>query len=211
MRKMLLLLLCAALLGAMLGGCRRNDSNPTDGTTQMPTPSTDDFVPTDSMPTGTANSQSAKILGDIWAQYAEDERFTCYGGTVESAVNDGPGDLDMKAKDELTSKYLIPEERLYELSEGASLVHMMNSNIFTAVVVKITDDGTPEDLASGWRDRIQSNQWICGQPDRLILVRVDDSHLLMAFGAADVMTVFRGHLLEALEGASTLYDETVTG
>ena len=46
-------------------------------------------------------------------------------------------------------------------------MHMMNSNTFTGAVVRIDD---AKDLADSLKTNIEGTQWVCGCPDRLIIV-----------------------------------------
>lgn len=215
--KYISMFLCVALLMGTLAGCRMLEPDPT---TTAPTTGTTTNAPTSgttAAPTqgttlsGTAGSQSAGLLSAIWDLYPQEERFASYGGTVEHAVNDAPGDLDMANTDELTAHYLIPQDRLAEVTEGASLVHMMNSNIFTAAVVKLSDPENAAGFAESWRSVIQGNRWICGQPDRLLMLELESGHLLMAFGSTDAMSAFSQRAAEAYPQAKSLYEEAVVG
>lgn len=216
MKKCLTLLLVGLLLAATLAGCLR--ANPVD-TTPSTQPTTEPTVPTtgptqaptDDMliPQGSAKTESARILANIWGTYANDERFAAYGGAVENSVADGPGDLDMTNTEELTARYLLPETHLSAVDEGASLVHLMNNNIFTGVVFHLVDAADTEAVAKALRDNVQSNQWICGQPDHLLIADLDDDHLLMVFGSADAVDTFRGKLTGVYADADMLYDEAI--
>lgn len=213
--KFIAYLLLVVLLLASLSGCRRNVPQETDGSI-VPTDSTGASTPTQSthqtepeIPVGTANTESARILNKIWESYGEDERFAAYGGQVEMAVNDGPGDLDITAAEELTTRYLLPQEQLAMVTEGASLVHLMNNNIFTAVVFRMKDGSQMKTLADAWHKAIQENRWICGQPDRLLLAQVDDNHILMSFGSQDLMNSFEGKLQSAYPDSKVLYKEAI--
>lgn len=219
MKKLLMLFLTFAMLTAVLSGCRMG-SQPTDGTnatdptnatqpsTQPTQPSTDP-TQTDPQLSGSASTTSAQLLGKIWTQYAEEDRFACYGGTVENSMADAPGDLDMQNTEELTSKYLLPQSMLSQVESGASLVHLMNNNIFTAAVFSLKDGADLKNEAKALRDNLQKTQWICGQPDRLLVAQAD-GHLLMVFGAKDVMDTFRQNMQASYPDASILYDEAVT-
>lgn len=196
--------LCAALL---LCGCRANVPQETNGS--IVPPSSDE-------PTGTINdnlqpvqSNAVAILEQIWGQFSQEERFACYGGSIEHAVNDAPGSLELDNIEELASKYLFPGAMLQDVKEAASLVHMMNSNIFTAMVVRLSSDGDMEMLYKQWRDAIQNNRWICGQPDRLILAQIDGDSLLMSFGSKDIMTQLQQKLAAAYPNAAVLYNEAI--
>lgn len=215
MKKCFLLLLIVTLL-LSLAGCRR--ANPTD-TTPSTQPTTEPTVPTAGhtqaptdnivVPQGSAKTESARILANIWGTYADDERFAVYGGAVENSIADGPGDLDMTNTEELTTRYLLPEAQLSSVDEGASLVHLMNNNIFTGVVFHLVDAADTETVAKALRDNVQNNQWICGQPDQLLIADLDDDHLLMVFGSADAVDTFRGKLTGVYADADMLYDEAI--
>ncbi|MBE6976478.1 MAG: hypothetical protein E7439_04695 [Ruminococcaceae bacterium] len=208
-----LILSCVLLLGAGLSGCRSNIPQETNGSivpdeqTKPSTKPTELTVPT--MPMGMAESSSAKVLQNIWDKYPEAERFAVYGGAVEQSVADGPGDLDMSVTEELTTRYLLPEAQLGMVKEGASLVHLMNNNIFTAVVFGLADNTDVQGLAKAWRDSIHGTRWVCGQPDRMIMAQLENNHILMAFGSQDAMTAFRGRVAEAYPTAGFLYEEAI--
>ena len=217
MKKTIMLLLVFCLLATCLTGCRMSG---TEDTTPSQQPTEESTMPTtepSEAPTGdntalqgSASTQSAKILSNIWSTYAEDERFAVYGGTVENSVSDGPGDLDMKNTEELTTRYLVPEDQLATIREGASLVHLMNNNIFTGVVFQLADEANEKTLAKTLRDKLQGNQWICGQPDKLLIADLEGDHLLMAFGSKDAMETFRGKLMGVYADAEILYEENIT-
>ena len=210
MKVFALFLICVMLLGCF-AGCRSNVPQETDGHI-LPTDDatgatimTELTVPT--MPMGMAESESAKILQKIWDLYPEEERFAAYGGAVEQSVADGPGDLDLSMTEELVTRYMLPQEQLQGLQEGASLVHLMNNNIFTAAVFRVKEDA--QNFAKAWRSSIQATRWICGQPDKLILAQPESGYLLMAFGSQDAMTAFKAKLTEAYPGANILYEEAI--
>ena len=218
MKRTVAILLAALMTMLPLTGCRMGGNTDTTGTTQPSTeatqpsteatqPSTEATQPSTEDTLGTGASSGAQILSAIWGAYADEERFAAYGGTVEHSVADAPGDLDMNNTEELTTKYLLPVEQLSKVKSAASLVHMMNSNIFTGVVFEV--DGDVKELADAIRQNVQKTQWICGQPDQLLMAQVEE-HLLMAFGSKDAMDVFRTKLSQVHSGTSVLYDEAIT-
>ena len=211
MKKLAILLAIALLICVVFTGCRRSQPADTTGNTIPSTTQTQPTNATQTKPTGMQGNATAsrQILEDIWAKYAENERFAVYGGTVDNSVSDGPGDLDMTNVEELTTAYLLPREQVESVEEGASMVHMMNNNIFTSAVFKLSAAADEKTLVESWRDNIQQNRWICGQPDRLLMVKVDDSHILMAFGSTDAMDTFRGKVTAIYPDAKTLYDGAV--
>lgn len=211
MKKLFAFLLAVALIAAMTG-CRpatttdtTPSTQPSTSPTEAPTPGTSE-TPT---PGTSAQSDSAKILAQIWQTYNDDERFAVYGGAVENSVADAPGDLDITNAEEITGRYLLPEAQLSAVTEAASLVHMMNNNIFTAVVFRLSDGTQMQTVAKALRDNAQGNQWICGQPDKLFVADMGNGHLLMVFGSSEAVDTFKAKLSGVYANATTLYDENI--
>ena len=214
MKRTIAILLAVMMTMLPLSGCRFGGNADTTGdttpSTQATQPSTEATQPSseDTQDTlGTGESSGAQILSAIWGAYEDDQRFAAYGGTVEHSVADAPGDLDMNNTEELTTKYLLPVEQLAMVKSAASLVHLMNSNIFTGVVFEV--EGSVSDLADAVRKNVQNTQWICGQPDQLLMAELQ-GHLLMAFGGNEAMDTFRSKLKEVHTAAKILYDEAIT-
>lgn len=218
MKKMSSLLIIAAMAVTLLAGCRGGvpaESSDNTGNSQTIPSATEQTGqseassdPTDGI-AGMANTESARILAKIWESYGENERFASYGGTVEHSVSDAPGDLDLSNTEEIVTKYMMPEDQLPYVEEAASLVHLMNSNIFTGVVFRLKADADLSAVAKALRTNVQQTRWICGQPDRLLIAQVE-GQLLMVFGGTDVMNTFKGKLQAAYQNTAVLYDEAVT-
>ena len=208
MKKALAFLLAGALIAAMTG-CA--PAMPATEPSTVPSTTVPTQAPTQAttLPSATGENSSAKILTDIWQTYNEDERFAVYGGAVENSVADAPGDLDMTNTEEITGRYLLPEAQLTSVKEAASLVHMMNNNIFTAVVFRLSDSAEMQTVAKALRDNVQGNQWICGQPDKLLVADMKDGHLLMVFGSNDAVNTFKTKLTGVYADAATLYEENI--
>lgn len=207
--KLICVILSMILLLGTISGCRRA---PQETTGSQPTISTPGATtqPGNTQPDSGEASDSVGILETVWDLFGDDERFASYGGSVNHAVDNAPGKLSAQDADELVSKYLIPQDKIANIVEGASLVHMMNSNIFTSAVLQLTEGTDAEAFAKAWRDVIRQNQWICGQPDELLMLEVD-GFVLMAFGSADAMSLFGGKVATAFPNARSLYSEPIVG
>lgn len=207
--KLICVFLSLILLMGAMAGCRRAPQETTSQPT-ISTPGATTQPSTTTQPDSGEASDSVTVLETIWNNFGEDERFATYGGSVNHAVDNAPGKLSAQDTDELVSKYLIPQDQLGNVADGASLVHMMNSNIFTSAVLQLTEETNAESFAKAWRDAIHQNQWICGQPDELLMLEVD-GFVLMAFGSADAMSLFESKTMEAFPNARNLYSEPVVG
>lgn len=150
---------------------------------------------------------AVSLLSGIWKSYDENHRFAACGGTTDRSADDAPGAWNLANTEELAARYLVPEDKMEVLTEGASLVHMMNSHIFTACAVRISGDETA--FVEAWRQNIQSTQWLCSWPDRLLIARVGD-FILLSFGLEDNMSVFRQTLVKVYPNAEILTEEAIT-
>lgn len=156
-----------------------------------------------------AYAESLDVLNEIMKVYAEEELFAIYGGDQENAVMDAPGKFDISKTEELDITLGLPEELAGEIDDAASMVHMMNANTFTGAVYHLkggTDVGT---FADSVKANILAKQWICGQPDTLIIIDVDGSYILTAYGADELIEIFKNNALLALGGSQVITEEPI--
>lgn len=149
----------------------------------------------------------AVILGDIWAQYEPKERFSVYGGMAEHPVPDAPGDLDLQDPDGWAPHCRFPTGWLQVLKQGASMTHLLNENLFTAVAVRTSH---VSGLTRDWRYVLQHGDWAPVAPERLLLVQTGEQYLVMALGSKENMRTFRQKLLQAYPASKIVYDEPIT-
>ena len=151
------------------------------------------------------------ILENIWNLYGEDEKFAVIGGNMESPVDGAPGNYDMAYAENLTYNLLIPETEMANVTEAATMIHMMNANTFTCGVVRLTEGTDAAAFGSTMRDAVQNNQWMCGFPETLTVAVIDGEYVLIAFGVNDAMNPFMTHFVEAFANAEVLFNEAVAG
>ena len=150
------------------------------------------------------------LLESVWALYGEDEKFALMGGDPEAGVMDAPGSWDLAQQEGLIYSLLIPGEDMQNVTEAATMIHMMNANTFTGGAVKLAEGADAAAFAANVHDAIAGNQWICGFPEKLLIAQVGDC-VVIAFGVEQAMTSFANHLAEAAAGAVVLYDEPSGG
>ena len=150
------------------------------------------------------------ILDTVWASYSEDEKFPAAGGDYsEENMTDGkPGKVSLEKPSEIEYLLTLPASVIEEADDAASLFHMMNGNTFTCGALRLTDAGKLDEAAKEIRDYIMAKQWMCGFPDKLIVVSVDN-YLISCFGAEDLVNTFRDKLQAAYSGAVVITDEPI--
>ena len=149
-----------------------------------------------------------EILETVWADYSEDEKFPIIGGSMEAPVDNAPGGFDL-ADEGINYLLLVPAEQTGNITEAASMIHMMNTNTFTCAAFKLAEGVSAADFGAAMKDAIQNNQWMCGFPDRLLISSLGGAYVVVAFGVNDAMNPFQTHLAEAFAGATILYNEPI--
>ena len=158
----------------------------------------------------TEGKAAVDILNDVWAVYGEDEKFAIVGGDYETMVPDAPGTVNVSDGEALDSLLGYPADQTDLIDDGASMMHMMNQNTFTAAVYHVTDAGNVADVAKALKDNIMNRQWMCGFPDDLVICSVGTNYVVAVFGAEEVVDVFEDHLEAVYVSTEDLYDEDLT-
>lgn len=150
------------------------------------------------------------LLTTIWDSYGDDDRFPAAGGdfSEENQVMDGPGRYGMDDASMVDSTLGLPEGSVSKVDDTASLMHMMNANTFTSGAFHVADSADVEAIADELRDNIQKRQWICGFPDKLVIMSVDDI-IISAFGEEEIVNTFKAKTEAAYSNVKTLYDEPI--
>ena len=183
--KKLLAILFAAAMTLSLAACGKKD----DGNADAP-------------------ADSLALLTKVWDSYTDDEKFPAAGGDYETSVDDAPGAFDPSNADNLNFLLTVPTEDASLIDDAASLMHMMNANTFTCGAFHLTSKDDADAVAQDLRDAIQSKQWMCGFPDKLVVLTLGD-YVVSCFGAEELVDEFSEKVTAAFSGASVVCDEPI--
>lgn len=181
---------------------------PAEGTSAEPpteTPEPED--PAENKPAA-AVDDALTILNAIWNTYSDEEKFPAAGGDSEHAVDGAPGSFDVSNADSLSYLLTFPADDASLIDSAASLVHMMNLNTFTCGAFHVADANNVARLADDLRTTIQAKHWMCGFPDKLVIVTVGQS-VLSVYGSEELVNTFRDKLLASYPTAAAVYDEAI--
>ena len=155
----------------------------------------------------TEGKTAVQILEDVWAVYEEYEKFAIAGGDYTTMVPDAPGAVDVSDGETLDALLGFPADSAGLIDEGASMMHMMNQNTFTAGVYHVTNADDVQTVADAVKENIMNRQWMCGFPDDLVVYSVGTSYVAVVFGAEDVVDNFEDALEEVFASTKILYEE----
>lgn len=162
---------------------------------------------------GSAESQYAEaleVMNKVIEVYSEDEMFAMYGGDQENAVMDAPGKFDISKTEELKNTLGLPEELASDIEDAASVVHMMNANTFTGAAYRLKDEVDMNDFADSVKAGVMETQWLCGQPDTLIVLNVDGRYVITAYGEAEIIEVFKENALSVFRDAQVITEAPIS-
>lgn len=150
-------------------------------------------------------ASAVEILNDVWDNFPENDKFDTIGGGTDNAVENKPGSVDITDTDTLTYSLLVPESLQSEISEAASLVHMLNANTYTSVALKLKD-ADKDEFVETLKTDILNARFMCGFPERLVIISVGD-YVAYAYGADDLVTTFKDIASEKIEGVKVEVDQ----
>lgn len=179
------------------------EEKPAEPPTETPKPET----PAEDKPAA-AVDDALTILNAIWNTYSDEEKFPAAGGDSEHAVDGAPGSFDASNADNLSYLLTFPADDASLIDSAASLVHMMNLNTFTCGAFHVADANNVARLADDLRTTIQAKRWMCGFPDKLVIVTVGQS-VFSVYGNEELVNTFRDKLLTSYSAAAAVYDEAI--
>ena len=154
------------------------------------------------------NDSAEAVLSDIMKDYPEDKAFPMGGGDVENMVENAPGKVSLENPEILDNLLSIPAFAAERIDSAASLVHMMNANMFTAGAFHLKDASTSKEFIEEVKANISTKQWLCGSPEKLIIANVGD-YVVVSYGAEEIMDVFKAQLTKNIASAEIAVDEAI--
>ena len=159
-------------------------------------------------PSGAQKDQpksALEILEKVWSKYSTDEKFPATGGSEKHMKDDKPGKFDVSDAEALDFELGFPKAQASEIDDAASLMHMLNQNNFSCGVYHVKDSGNAEELAGKIKENILARQWLCGIPEKLVILTVGD-YIVSVFGAGELTDTFVAKLSAEYSSAKQLFD-----
>lgn len=151
-----------------------------------------------------------ELLTTVWNSYTDDEKFPVMGGDMsdENMTADAPGKFGIDDTNALDATLGFPASSGEQIDDAASLVHMLNANTFTCGAFHIKNQNDSAAITAAIKDNIMQRQWLCGFPDKLVIVKID-SYVVSFFGTTDLVDAFKTKLTAAYPSAETICDEPI--
>lgn len=153
------------------------------------------------------------VLETIWGKYADENKFFAAGGSYDEdetknyMVDGAPGKYDL-ANEGMTTSLMVPADQVANVTDAASLMNGMMANYFTGGAFRVADAAA---FADAMHTSIGAAQWICGQPEQMLIAVVGGEYVVAAYGLADNISVFSAALSAAYPDSEVKYNEAITG
>lgn len=142
------------------------------------------------------------ILTKVWDTYEMEDsdgnmyndRFSIMGGHFESSVMDMPAKYDLTEVSDLEVMYCVPQNVVSMIDDGATMVHLMRANTFTAGVYHVTEKTNVESVVKAIKTQLSEKRWLDGVPDRHVIGVIDDQYVIAFWGTEEVVANFEKEL-----------------
>lgn len=196
MRNIFIILLTGILL---LAGCAKQP-DAAKPTTPQETPATDDG------PAATDNP-ALKVMLNIWEQF-QGNKDDYVGGCSTEYRTATPWQVPLSDEDFLQGALFLSEGQLGKVEAVASLMHGLSTNNLTAGAVVLEDGTDYKAFADEIGNRILGNQWVCGRPGGMRIVKVENCLLIM-YGSGTYSGGFVDAINRAYQNAEVLCREAI--
>ena len=215
MKKKIALLLLTVMTMSLIGCGEKDTTDGNDDATNNDTV-VEENVADDTTDNDDSNAESnvsaegaVSVLNAIWATYEDANKFAAAGGDSQNMVMDEPGAFDVTNTEELDATLGFPTEYADKIDDSASLMHMMNANTFTAGAYHVTNADDITAVCDALKESIMNRQWMCGFPETLIIVTVDDNYVISAFGNGQIIETFKNKISGVYSNATVVYEESL--
>ncbi len=197
MKKTLFAILALTLVFSM-ASCSDNKEDPKDTTaavtdavteTDAPSTSTPDISTPDTDVPADETAGALGIIETVWNAIPEDGKFYCVGGSFDAgtAVENAPGDFGVSDAAAVDNSLGFPAASISMIDEAANLIHGMNANNFTMAAYHLTDVSNLDAAVKAIDENLTNRNWMCGFPEVLKIVTVNDEYVISIFGAAEII------------------------
>lgn len=152
-------------------------------------------------------TSATALLEAVWANYPEDQKFPVMGGDYDNMVDGAPGTFDYTNAEYLDSLLAVPADGAALVDDAASVIHAMMANHFTCGAFHVADAANVDTFVSLMQDSLANRQWLCGQPEKFVIIQDGGNYVVTLFGLAEVVDGFAAQLTEM--GGSIVADEGI--
>ena len=221
MKKLLAVLLAAMMLLSLVacGGTNETEA-PVDNESETNAPETN-APETEAPAVELAYKSALELLQLVMNSYnagaTEDTMLYVAGGNInnfETTSFDGPATFVALENEDYNANLGFPAADVAKIDDAASMFNMMNTNVFNCYAVHFTNGGDVDAMVETLKNNILARQWICGSPEKLVIVKVPGDYLIVVWGAVQfggIVDPFVASFATSVEGSSIVVEHSFEG
>lgn len=157
-----------------------------------------------------AISESLELLNKVWGSYSDSDKFPAAGGDLSEANSkmDAPGKYDISDAEGMDDLLGFPAADISKIDNAASLMHMLNANSFTCGVYHVKSADDVNAVAGDIKTNVMGMRWMCGFPDKLVVMSVDD-YVVSFYGLNDFVDTFKTKVTGAYSQAKVISETPI--
>ena len=148
------------------------------------------------------------------AQATDDTKLWVCGGNInnfDTCNPEGPAAFVALDNEDYNQNLGIPAAEADKIASAASMFNMMNANTFNCFTVQLNDGVDADAFISTLKDNILARQWICGQPEKLVIAKAPGNYLIVVWGVVEfggIVDPVAASVLTLVEGATTVVEHS---
>lgn len=193
-RKILTFALCAVTAMGLVACGDKKVETPDTSTEVVESTESTESTETE-VPEAATYDNAVDALNAVNSKFDEEMLGYMGGGLGDDTVMGAPGTFPLDDAETLKSMLTFPAESVGLVDDAASMMHMMNGNLYTSAAFSVVDKDNITVLEEAILDTVKNNQWMCGFPEQLVIGQVDN-YVMYAYGNVDLVATFENGLKE---------------
>ena len=215
MKKIIALTLALLMLTMSFVACEKTE---TETTTEAENQTEAPVVETTEEAVVLPYASAIELLNIIFNGYnataTEDTMLYVAGGNInnfETTSMEGPAAFIALADSDYNDNLGIPESEASKIASAASMFNMMNTNVFNSFAVQFKDGTDVDASIEAIKANILSRQWICGAPEKLVIVKMPGNCIVAVWGVVEfggIVDPYVASIATLVEGTTTVVEHT---
>ena len=215
MKKIIALILACLMLTMSFVACEKTE---TETTTEAENQTEAPVVETTEEAVVLPYASAIELLNIIFNGYnataTEDTMLYVAGGNInnfDTTSMEGPAAFVALADSDYNDNLGIPESEASKIASAASMFNMMNTNVFNSFAVQFKDGTDVDASIEAIKANILSRQWICGAPEKLVIVKMPGNCIVAVWGVVEfggIVDPYVASIATLVEGTTTVVEHT---
>ncbi len=148
------------------------------------------------------------------AQATDETKLWVGGGNINNfdTVNpEGPAAFVALADEDYDQNLAVPTSEVAKIASAASMFNLMNTNNFNCYTIQFNAGTDVDATIEAIKANILARQWICGSPEKLVIVKMPGDCILVVWGAVQfggIVDPFAASIPSIIEGATVAVEHT---